>query len=335
LVTTKIRASDVIGVSLTSIGIVAHAAYALSAGLPNRRPMVWFWENTDAFPPEGILFEQVRWYLGRAGELIWLSLAQSDFGATGIPVGEPFVVIIVLLGVAVATLSRTPHAALAWLMLLMTVLVSQARIYPLAGRLGLHLIPVLMLLFALGLEEAADRRPRLRPQIAVAAALVLLVPLSESFHRVLEPVDTEDIRLAIAIVASEFRDGDIVVLNRSSRAQWTAYTESGLIEVDLDVRWITDSGGRAESLDELIGGALGAEGAQEAFRAWFIGANRSDEVEDVVAAAAARWELSTACASHNRGLFLGLLVNDLEDAHGRASLEPSHEVPCSSDALGQ
>lgn len=294
---------------LAGIGVAAHAAHALVSGLPNRVVMMIYWEGVGAFPPDANAIEQLRWYVERLMEVVWLGLGHSVVALPGTRIATPILVLVVVGFGAFALGARTRVVDMGGAILITVVLLSQARMYPVSGRLALHLIPVLMLLFVVGIERVASRATVPRVVVAVVVAAVLLIPFSESLSRLREPLDTHDLRAAVAFMDRERLPTDLIVMNRSTRTQWSIYADSGLIRSDITIRWVTDSGGRAETLEEVLEEAIATTGGSSVNgrRIWFIAADRDDELQRDMLAAALDSGFHVVCDSREEGLFVGLL----------------------------
>lgn len=292
-------------------GVIVHLAYTQLAGTDRGR-MVRIWSNAGAFPPDQGLVAQARWTFDKLLEISWVGLAHSDIGGSRVGVGEPALLMPFLLLVGFA-LWRAGHTArFAAMTLLASVFLAHVTLYPIASRLSLHLVPILAFLAAVGLErfrEAYAQRRWVTVVSRAALGLVLLLPISASAERLLDPRDTMDIRAAVALLNEQHRPGDVVVMNQYSQLAWDVYTGAELVHPRFHVDWDVHPGGTPESVRAILSEYAPIGDQREALprRFWFAAPHRASQLQEAMQAVGDEFGLTTVCDVLEDGLFVGVL----------------------------
>ena len=301
---------------LTAFGVLLHLVYTARAGT-NRARMVAFWQG-HSFPPDGGLFEQLRWHFDKSLELMWVGLAHGSVGGRRVGVGETWLVLLFALVAANSLRKRTPAVELALIAILGFVLLAQMNLYPLGTRLTLYMVPLFALLFAQGFESLWADGPPPRSMLRLVLALVMLLPTSVSSDRLREPSNQSDIRLAVETLNSRFAAGDVIVSNAFSRTAFNLYTDAGLIAPQFSVRWTSDSRGSAATVGAILDDVLGDEGSGVLpRRVWVVASHRTVELREGARIAAAERSLQPVCDTLRGGVLFALYAegsDDLDDS---------------------
>lgn len=274
-------------------GAAVHAAYALRhAG--TRDNMVGWWSSREAFlplPPTSTA--DVRWYARSANELTFLTFIERTKAepAVFLQVTESLpqllavtaTVVLLALAVLLGVVARHRAVAVPVVAFAIAVLASGLRLYPLSSRLSVYLVPMVALVLAVGVDVLATGRTtrppasvvRLAVATVVSAALVGLAGVSAALNAV-DPPDHESAKRAFAVVAGEYRPGDLVVLESGTRKAHAFYGEQHLAGIPVElVDWREDGGERILELGRDA----------DARRVWLVltdRANRAVDLTDVV-----------------------------------------------------
>jgi hypothetical protein len=308
-------------------GAALHAGYALRhAG--TRDNMVGWWASREAFlplPPTSAA--DLRWYARSANELTFLTFVERTKAepAVFLEVTESLAQLVTVTGtlallvlaVLAGLVARHRALTVPVLAFLIAVLASGLRVYPLSSRLSVYLVPMVALVLAVGVDVLASQ-PAARPgagrtghagtgaawvRVAVASVVALILVGAAAVpaaRNAIDPPDHESAKRAFALVADEYRPGDLVVLEFGTRKAYAFYGDEHLpgIPVEL-VDWREDGGERVLELGR----------AAEARRVWLVltdRANRAPEITDVVGSVLVsdlRW---TATNTHVERFFVPL-----------------------------
>ena len=126
--------------------------------------------------------------------------------------------------------------------------------YPFRGRLILYLLPILVFLIAIAVDEAAQRAPRLSSSLALAIIVVVAVPSTEVLFN---PHNRFDIESAFELVEEGFQDGDAIGIGPGTAPAWEFYKSRYEFEEVPIHRW------HSYNVDEIVKWAQGR-------RVWFI-----------------------------------------------------------------
>lgn len=305
------RSGLALGLGVT--GILLHVAYTFSAGT-DRASMVRYWEG-HSFPPGGSLLTELRWHFEKTLEIAWVGLAHGNIGFTRVGVGEPLIVMLFLGAVAFSLMRRPREIQLAWFVVIVTVLLAQMRLYPIGTRLSLHLVPVLSLLFAAGIDNLRRNSELAQRAAHIGLALVLILPLTNSWERFNRPLVSRDVRAIVNQINSRVAPDDIVVMNRFSRTAFNLYADAGLTNPRFKVHWTSDARGSTASVQEVLHaqGLAGADAPLSFGRVWIAASHRDRELQVAMREAIVGTALGIVCDLRRDGTFVAVLARTQEE----------------------
>ena len=157
-----------------TIAIFAHGIYTLLAG-PDRDFMTDWWTRAGAFPPTGFAkIGEFEWCPLALSRLVWLGIGERGrIGALGesTPLLLSFIAAALLV---VALRDRRDMCVLFGSILATAWFLAELRVYPSSGRVALYLVPIFLLLLAVGLESLISSCSRVARFSALVGAVSLL-----------------------------------------------------------------------------------------------------------------------------------------------------------------
>lgn len=191
-------------------GGLIHAAYLIQAG-PNRGSMDSWWRENGGFPPfEGFL-SNVVWVQESLAQLVWLAYLHP--GRAGPGMGDGIFLLVAAVGVVMILgfFARSSGTKLALLFVTVGQLAAFASIYPFSSRLNIYLVPIVAMLFALGVEYIGRfRAAKLRKVLTGLLVATHVLPLTVALLYWAKPLDNWDMRWLVAEVSTRSAEGDAV-----------------------------------------------------------------------------------------------------------------------------
>jgi hypothetical protein len=196
------------------LGAALHAAYILQAGV-ERPALITAWRVAGGFPPAPpTSISELLWYPRSFSSLTYLALREVNHALRGFepawadPLGWLLALTLVIaLFAVIGTCHRTGLVAAG--AIFTTLVVSAFEIYPFSSRLVIFLVPLVLFIIAVGVDELA----RLSSLAAVAVTVLLLsVVVPPAVNVALEPRTDFDMRAALKIVNRGFEAGDAVAV---------------------------------------------------------------------------------------------------------------------------
>ncbi|MBU1695209.1 MAG: hypothetical protein KKC51_14775 [Verrucomicrobia bacterium] len=137
------------------------------------------------------------------------------------PLSILLVLLLGALGAGVLWKSRPLIGQAMVLTFLLSYLGSALHLYPLEGRLTLHLMPFLYLLVAAGAEFLCRHR---HPALAVTVLVLLLAPfLAANVPALTQPIQREEIKPLLALLEKRLEPGDLIAVHYKSRKAFYYY----------------------------------------------------------------------------------------------------------------
>jgi hypothetical protein len=197
------------------LGAALHAAYFLQAGV-ERPALIASWHVKGGFPPAPpTSIPELLWYPRSFSSLTYLALRELNhaFPAFEEPaLADPLGWLLALtLAAALFAVIRARHRTglVAAGAIFTTLVVSAFEIYPFSSRLVIFLVPLVLFIIAVGVDDLA----RLSSLAAVAVTVLLLsVVVPPAVNVALEPRTDFDMRAALKIVNRGFEAGDAVAV---------------------------------------------------------------------------------------------------------------------------
>lgn len=219
-------------VSLTAVGLVWLVSFFLSyqspavselAGNEGVGQVLAVRSNFVPFPP--LSASDVQWYTDSLFDLfqVPMGLTFTGIGALGLVIG-------------CFSLARTNKLRLSLILLpmLVTILVSIARLYPFDDRWILFLVPFALLLVAEGTIFIVARTRSTYPAIGIVlVGLLLFHPIASETFRLLSARGSEEVRPVLQFVIDNRADGDKLYVYYGARKAFSYYADRyGLKEED-------------------------------------------------------------------------------------------------------
>lgn len=223
------RLRDLVAIAaLWSIGMGFHLFYSFGVGTDRKFMRTW-WGERRAFPP-GIAGD-LWWYPQWLARLGWVGIGHADRVGSVTPITATVVTVMLvamMAVLAVVALRRAGH--LRWVLglaILIALVIGQIQIYPTSGRLSLYLVPVVLLMFAVGAESAVRWPVRIFGGVSLIA--MLLVQLSITVPTAITPLNDRDMKSLVAQVELNAQRGDTLIFEaQSTLMRW--YVDPDLVE---------------------------------------------------------------------------------------------------------
>jgi hypothetical protein len=188
----------------------------------------WFWGDR-------LLTIWIPGFWGRAygsvREVLFASFVADMFEVGGTPLAQGFVLVTVSFTGALAVLgayylvrTRSSGAVLIAGPLAAVMLASLLGVYPIAARLTLFGVPLLMTLTAIGFEQAGGVRSKVRLALGATMALIFLAGQVRNVVRADEPYRAGHVRPAVEFLERTIRPGEPIYVESATLPAWTFYT---------------------------------------------------------------------------------------------------------------
>lgn len=216
-------------------GGLIHLLY-LSFGGTDRENMETWWSDNGGFPPREGLLASVEWVISSSGQLVWLALGHPGRAGPGMGSGVLLLSLIFLVAVSIVIITNFRKLMLPGTFVLVGFAVAAAGVYPFSSRLNIYLIPIVVLMLALVVEESKRGGKILRRALVVVPVIFGFVPLAIGLYLLAKPFDNWDTKWLLDEVQLSAQTGDVVVGVDQPIVNW--YLPGGVLErltlVDLE-----------------------------------------------------------------------------------------------------
>lgn len=194
--------------ALWVVGGLIHAAYLIAAG-SNRDSMAAWWRDNGGFPPGSGPLPTLVWALDSLAQLVWLAYLQPSRAWPGMGSGVPIVTTAIALVMVLGAFSKSSAKKLALLSIGIGIATAFAYIYPFSSRLNIYLIPMVAMLFALGVEQVGSyKRVKLRGLFGGLVLVAHVLPLVVGLFYWSKPLGNTDMRWLVEEVSLRASEGD-------------------------------------------------------------------------------------------------------------------------------